>query len=166
MVTIAQGRDDIRDLAAAEQTFQALADGQPIVHQAVLRDAETRTYGAADFLVRSDFFTEFFPGHVTSEAAAVPAPDLGNGRWHYIVIDAKFTTLDLLVSGDVGGGGSNPAYKSQLYVYNRALGRLQGYTPPTAFLLGRGWYQTVRGVTKPRDQRDGAARPSSHGRRH
>ena len=115
MVTIAQGRDDVRDMVAAERTFQALCEGTPRVHQAVLRDAATRTYGAADFLVRSDVFADLFPGHVTASEAAVPAPDLGDHPWHYVVIDAKFTTLDLLVSGHVGSGGSNPAYKSQLY---------------------------------------------------
>ena len=47
MVTIAQGRDDVRDMVAAERTFQALCEGTPRVHQAVLRDAATRTYGAA-----------------------------------------------------------------------------------------------------------------------
>ena len=76
----------------------------------------------------------------------MPAPDLGNSPWHYVVVDAKFTTLHLLVGGQVGNSGSGPAYKAQLYVYNRALGRLQGYTPREAFLLGRGWDQTKKGV--------------------
>jgi hypothetical protein len=145
-ITIAEGREDIRDLAAAHRTFEALVDGHPVIRQAVLRDAETQTYGSADFLVRSDVFSSLFPGHISVQEAATPAADLGNRSWHYIVIDAKFTTLHLLAGGDVGNTGSAPAYKAQLYVYNRALGRLQGYTPPKAFLLGRGWEQTVRGV--------------------
>ena len=146
-VTIAQSRDEIRDLAAAEQAFEALAEGRPIVHQAVLRDPETLTYGAADLLIRSDIFADLFRGHIDSEEAAVSAPDLGPKPWHYIVVDVKFTTLRLLAGGGIGNAGSALAYKAQLYVYNRALGRLQGYTPPTAFLLGRGWQQTIKGVT-------------------
>ena len=133
-------------MAAAEKTFQALCEGRPILHQAVLRDAETRTYGAPDFLIRSDIFDDLFPGHITSEEAAVSAPDLGNSPWHYIVVDAKFTTLHLLAGGQIGNSGSGPAYKAQLYVYNRALARLQGYTPREGFLLGRGWDQTKKGV--------------------
>ena len=146
LTVIAQNRDEIRDLASAEKTFQALCEGKPILHQAVLRDAETRTYGAPDFLIRSDVFNDLFPGHILSEEAAVPAPDLGNSPWHYVVVDAKFTTLHLLVGGQVGNSGSGPAYKAQLYVYNRALGRLQGYIPREAFLLGRGWDQTKKRV--------------------
>ena len=147
VLTVAASREDNRDLAAAERTFEALAEGQPIVHQAVLRDPETLTYGAADLLVRSDTFAGLFPGHIDPEEAAVSAPDLGPNPWHYIVVDVKFTTLHLLAAGGVGNSGSAPAHKAQLYVYNRALGRLQGYTPPTAFLLGRGWQQTVKRVT-------------------
>ena len=118
-----------------------------MIHQGVLRDAETLTYGAADLLVRSDIFADLFPGHLAPAEAAISAPDLGTDPWHYVVVDIKFTTLRLLVGGSIGTGGSSPAYKAQLYVYNRSLGRLQGYTPPTAFLLGRGWQQTIKGVT-------------------
>lgn len=34
-----------------------------MVHQGVLRDPETLTYSAADFLVRSDILIDLFPGH-------------------------------------------------------------------------------------------------------
>ena len=144
MLKIAQEYEDVRSLEAAERTFHALAAGQPIVHQGVLRDPCSRTYGAPDFLVRSDVLDEMFPGCLAPGEASVAAPDL-DGEWHYIVVDAKFTTLHLLASGEVGNGGSAPAYKAQLAIYNRALGRLQGYAPPRAFLLGRGWEQTRKG---------------------
>ena len=145
--TIAESRESIRDPAAMRQTFEALADGVPMVHQGVLWDAESKTYGAADLMVRSDVFAGLFPGHVSDAEAAVGASGIG-GRWHYLVVDVKYTTLHLLASGELGNGGSSQAYKAQLYVYNRALGRMQGYTPPTAFLLGRGWSQTLGGRTK------------------
>ena len=146
MTRIAETRDDIRDPAAATRTVEALAQGRPIVHQAVLRDAETLTYGAPDFLVRCDVFDELFPGHLSPGEARSPALALGSTSWRYVVLDVKFTTLHLLAGGQVGNSDRAPAYKSQLYVYNRALGRLQGYTPPIAFLLGRGWDQTVQGT--------------------
>ena len=138
MVIIGEGREATRSLENAERTFEALRAGQQIVHQAILRDAETRTFGAADFLIRSDVFANLFPGVLTLAEVIAEAPSLGAGSWHYIVVDAKFTTLDLLASGEVGNSGSLFAYKAQLYVYNRPLSRLQGYTADTAFLLGRG----------------------------
>ena len=130
----------MRELSVAQRTFQALADGRPIVHQAVLWNPESKTYGAADFLIRSDVFDTLFPGHLAPGEAESPAPDLG-GPWHYIVVDAKFTTVHLSAQGEVGNSGSSPAYKAQLFVYNDALARLQGYAPRRAFLLGRGWDQ-------------------------
>ena len=135
------------DIAAAEQTFNEMRAGTPIIHQGVLRDAESRTYGAPDLLVRSDVLRELVPGSLSPEQAAANAPDLGTDSWHYVVVDVKFTTLHLKASGAVANGSSLPAYKSQVYVYNRALGRLQGIEPPAAFILGRGWRQQVGGAT-------------------
>ena len=141
ILVIGSGHQDVQDLRKAEETFDALQAGEPILYQAVLRDPESKTYGAPDFLVRSDILHELFPGTFTEEEAALPAPDLGDSPWHYVVVDAKFTTLQILGNGGLGNTGSKPAYKAQLYVYNRALGRLQGYLPKRSFLLGRGWEQ-------------------------
>jgi hypothetical protein len=66
-------------------------------------------------------------------------------------VDVKFTTIDLLAGGDLGNGGSQPAYKIQLFLYDRALARIQGTARTTSYLLGRGWRQTIEG-----DERRGA----------
>ncbi len=118
-----------------------------MINQGLLRDADTRTYGAPDLLVRSDELQRLFPDAITAESASLAAPDLGSERWHYRVVDIKFTTLGLLVGGQLDNAESAPAYKAQMFVYNRALGRLQGYLPPEGHLLGRGWRQTVKGQT-------------------
>ena len=140
-------RAERRDPAAAEATFAALAEGVPIVFQGVLRDAETRTWGAPDLLVRSDVLADLFPDSLSANEAAAPAPDLGIGARHYRVVDVKYSTLGRAAGGELGNSGSAPAYKVQTFLYNRALGRLQGYLPPESFLLGRGWTQTRRGET-------------------
>ena len=140
-------REQRQDLAVAEATFAAMAEGVPIIGQGSLRDAETRTYGGPDLLVRSDVLAELFPDSLSAEEAAVAAPDLGIGDRHYRVVDIKFSTLHLAAGGELGNSGSAPAYKVQVFIYNRALGRLQGYLPPEAFVLGRGWEQTRRGDT-------------------
>ena len=141
IVTMSEGPADVRDLSKAEETFAAMRNGAPVIYQGVLRDAESRTYGAPDLLVRSDELHRLFPGALSEEEAADSAPGLGFWPWHYRVVDIKFTTIDLLAGGEVSNSGSKLAYKAQLFVYNRALGRLQGYTPSHSYLLGRGWSQ-------------------------
>jgi len=148
VITIATNPSDARSVKKAEETFSAMSQGAPVIYQGVLWDAENRTYGVPDFLIRSDDLLRLFPGSLTSEEAAQPAKDLKDARWHYRVVDLKFTTLDLLAGGELGNGESNPAYKAQLFVYNRALGRVQGYLPPVSYLMGRGWEQTRQSVTK------------------
>lgn len=147
VLTIAGGPGDVRDLSTAERTFNAMMQGVPVIHQGVLRDSEHRTYGAPDLLIRSDELRCLFPDAISESEAAVPAPDLGDGTWHYRVVDVKFTTLHLAAGGILANQGSSPAYKVQLYIYNQALGRLQGIEPDASYLLGRGWEQTVKGVT-------------------
>jgi len=145
VVTIADGAEDIRDLNTAERTFGAMVEGVPVIHQGVLRDPEHRTYGAPDLLIRSDELRRLFPGAIGEPEAAVRAPDLTPARWHYRVVDVKFTTLHLAADGTLANQGSSPAYKVQLYIYNRTLGRIQGVEPDTSYLLGRGWEQIVKG---------------------
>lgn len=135
-----------RDLDRALETWDAMAEGVAIIDQGVLRDPESRTYGLPDLLVRSDVLAELFPEDLTSEQAAIPTPDLDIGDCHYVVVDIKYTSLKLSARGKILNSGSAPAYKVQLHIYNRALGRLQGCCPPRAFLLGRSWKQTVRGA--------------------
>lgn len=147
IVTIAGGPEDIRDLSKAEETFAAMERGEAVIHQGVLWDAETKTYGAPDLLVRSDELHQLFPGAISSEAARMSALDLGNQPWHYRVVDIKFTTLGLLADGQLDNAESSRAYKAQLFIYNRALGRLQGYLPPQGYVLGRSWKQTLKGQT-------------------
>lgn len=152
VVTVSSGPAEIRDLMKAEETFEAMRAGTPLIHQGVLRDAESRVYGAPDLLVRSDALRDLFPSALTDDEAMEPAPDLGGERWHYRVVDIKFATLGLSAGGELDNGGSAPAYKTQVFIYNRALGRLQGLTPPTSHLLGRGWRrqrgrETFRGTS-------------------
>ena len=141
------GYEARRDLAIAKATFEAMRAGESIIFQGVLRDAESRIYGAPDLLVRADVLRELFPGDLSVEAAEVEAPDLPGLGTHYRIVDTKFSQLHLAAGGELGNSGSAPAYKVQLHLYNRMLGRLQGYTPPESFVLGRGWEQTRSKVT-------------------
>ena len=51
---IATTPDDIRSLGKVRQTIAALLANEEVICQAVLWDPQSRTYGAADLLIRSD----------------------------------------------------------------------------------------------------------------
>ena len=149
VVTVAQHYKEIQCLDKAKETFEVMQRGAPIIYQAVLRDAQSMTYGSPDFLIRSDVLRDMFGVPTLPRQAAMPAPDLDAANWHYCVVDTKFTTLHLNAAGtEIANDGSASAYKAQLYIYNRMLGRLQGYLPPESYLLGRGWQLTSKGVTQ------------------
>ncbi len=148
VMTVAQDYREISRLDKAEETFEAMRRGAPIIYQAVLWDAHNMNYGSPDFLVRSDILHLMFPDSISEQEAATPAADLGDNPWHYRVVDTKFTTLHLNAKGtELTNEGSAPAYKAQLYIYNRMLGRLQGLEPPESYLLGRGWQRKQSGTT-------------------
>ncbi|MGZ3586937.1 MAG: hypothetical protein ACXVAP_06790 [Candidatus Limnocylindrales bacterium] len=138
-IRIGEGWRDAQDLARANATFEAMREGVEIIEQAVLRNPANRTYGAVDLLVRSDVLDRIVPETLTPEEAVVAAPAFGGRPWHYRAVDIKFHTFGLLKDGHAGG--DERPYMAQAWVYNEALGRLQGYTPPAAFLLGRCWSQ-------------------------
>jgi len=130
-----------RSLAAAEATVAALERGERVIAGGVLRDPQARSYGRVDLLVRSDVLTElcadaFWEG---DDPGAV-APGLYGAAWHYRVVDVKFSTLELLKDGSLSTS-SDLATCAQVWTYDRALARVQGYAPPFAYVLGRAWRQ-------------------------
>jgi hypothetical protein len=137
VVTVCRERGDVHDRRCVEATFGALADGVDIVAQAALWNAETSTYGMPDLLVRSDVLRQLFPDCLSEADASHPTRDLPIGDRHYRVVDIKFKTLDLLRDGHAASGLLQ--YTAQVWLYNEALGRLQGFTPEAGFLLGRRW---------------------------
>ena len=138
---------DARSLDAARATWQGLPAGDPIVSRGVLRDPQSMTYGVADLLVRSDVLLELFPSALDGEEERLVAPALPGQRWHYRLIDVRYTTLDLLSDGSLSPSG-DLGLMTRLWLLNNALGRLQGLTPPYAYVLGRGWRQgQVRGTS-------------------
>ena len=53
VATVAQDYREISSLDKAEETFEAMKQGLPIIYQAVLWDAHNMTYGSPDFLNQS-----------------------------------------------------------------------------------------------------------------
>jgi hypothetical protein len=148
VTTIRDLPEDTRSLAKARETFEAMRNGIPIIAQGVLRNPERRTYGAVDLLVRSDYLNALVPETLSAEDTLISAPALATPGgppppWHYRAVDVKFHTFELKKDGHVGSG--NFPYHVQVWIYNDALGRLQGYLPPAGFLLGRSWTQGDKG---------------------
>lgn len=147
IIDMGEAYKNARRQEKAEETFAAMERGDPVIYQGILWNPDNRTYGSPDLLVRSDELARLFPDTLTAEEAALPAKDLTGAAWHYRVVDIKFTTLHFTVRWELGNSRSTPAYKAQVFIYNLALGRIQGYLPPVSYLLGRSWEQKVNGIT-------------------
>jgi len=138
------------------ETIQAMNLGIPIIHSGLLHNPENCTYGIPDLMVRSDWINNIFKIEAIEKTQTrIPAPRLrdvhdpeSSPRYHYIIVDIKFSTLLLRADGvHILNAGSFPAYKSQLHIYNEALARIQGYNPQKAFILGRKWRFSSKGET-------------------
>jgi hypothetical protein len=58
------------------------------------------------------------------------------------VVDVKFKTLNILkTTGGLSTSSSDLDTLAQAWIYNEALGRMQGYTPPASYVVGRAWKQ-------------------------
>lgn len=137
------------------ETIEAMNIGVPIIYQGVLHNSENCTYGVPDLIVRSDWLCKLVQtSPIIKEDENIPAPllkDVFNPgkppNYHYRIVDIKFTTLPLRADGiHLLNSGSIPAYKGQLWIYNKALALIQGYEPPCAYILGRKWKYTSKGT--------------------
>lgn len=131
-----------------EQTLYLMKNGTPIIHSAPVINNYNKTKGVIDLLVRSDYINNITTLESLSEEEKIRKASKLNNPYHYVVVDIKFSTLPLRSDGKhLQNTNSFCAYKSQLLIYTQAIGRLQGYTPPYAFILGRRSKYTKGGIT-------------------
>jgi len=138
-----------KDPKKAEETIEAMKQGIPIIYQGVLHDHSRKTFGIPDIIIRSDWINKLVKNASISKEDSIRIAYIGDKQtpYHYRILDFKFTTLHLRADGiHLLKSGSIPAYKGQLLIYNQALGDIQSYTPPEAYILGRKWTYTKRGV--------------------
>ena len=133
---------------ACAKTISLMRAGVPIIHSAPVKNTITNTQGVIDLLVRSDYIDKLIEEDPLTPLESVQgAPTIGHD-FHYVVIDIKFSTLPLRADGiHLLNSDHYPAYKAQIYIYNEAVGQIQGYTPPMAFIMGRRWRYTKKDVT-------------------
>ena len=135
---------DFYSVKDANRTFNYMNQGVPILYSAPVYNAITKTHGNIDLLIRSDYINKIFNNTLTNDEEIIKAPNL-TGNFHYRVIDIKYSTLRLASNGkNVLNTNRNPAYKSQLYIYNEAISLYQGYNPNIAYLCGRRWNYTCK----------------------
>lgn len=126
------GDINARSCEKAKETIKHIKNFTPIIYSGVLHDHETKTYGVPDLIVRGDYLKFLVDEN--------PLKDFEEKSKVYYIVDIKFTTLNLRSNGvNLLNSGSVPAYKSQLFIYNRALDRIQKKITNKAFLLGRKW---------------------------
>jgi len=132
---------------SVKRTIDLMKAGTPVIHSAPLKNHGHRTMGVVDLLVRSDYLSRIVEEcPLTEDEQKIAAPKL-NGNYHYVVIDVKFSTLPLRADGrHLLNSGSYPFYKTQTWIYTQAVGKIQGYTPRSAYILGRRWNYTSRGI--------------------
>ena len=145
-VPIVSVADKITD-ATVKQTRDLMFQGVPVIHSAPVRNSYQRTQGIIDLLVRSDYVDKIVSeSPLTTEEVKIASPILGKD-YHYVVIDVKFSTLPLRADGrHLLNSANYPAYKAQTWIYNQAIGHIQGYTPRYAYILGRRYMYTSKGI--------------------
>ena len=109
-------------------TIEAINKKVPIIYQGVLIDVKKYLRGIPELIVLGSFLHRFIKN----------PPDVNPNQ--YVVIDVKFSTLRLRSDGiHLLNSGSNPQYKSQLYMYTQMLNILTKQSQTKSFILGRRW---------------------------
>lgn len=124
---------------AADRTIEEIRKGTPVIWSAPLFSERSGMHGVADLLVKQSYLNRIVPGTISSEA---------KDNDPYIVIDIKFSTLPLCADGiHILNQDRYKAYKTQVWLYTQMVGEIQGITPSFAYILGRGYKYTSKGVS-------------------
>lgn len=128
--------------ASLQKTIDAMKKGYPLIYSAPVINYKNNTKGIVDLLLRSDCFHYFFKKtNLSREERRIPCKF--SHSYHYVVVDIKFITLNLQTNGIfLKNDRRSQSIKSQLCIYNEALGELQGYEPTKAYVLGRRYNYT------------------------
>ena len=118
-------------------TVTEMRKGTPIIVSGILHNYKNNTYGIPDLIIRSDFINKIFEQEIIDEKEEKKGC-LFSESWHYCIIDIKFTTINIMKkTGGIKNIGNMKAYKSQVIIYNSALGLIQEYEPDNCYILGR-----------------------------
>lgn len=127
-----------RDHNKYMETVECMKKGIEIIYQGVLHDYKNNIYGCPDLLVRSDRLHDIFNKTQFDDIDIYQESTKLNIPFHYVVIDIKHSTLYMASNNkNLLNSNSIPAYKGQIYLYNKALGYIQGIEPKCGYILGK-----------------------------
>ncbi len=135
--------DSNYNLENVKKTKELINKQVPIIFQGSLKNDDNNTFGVCDLLVRSDYINKLTKENYLNEDEIYY-----NDKLFYYVIDIKWSTIPLASNQkNILNKDLIPAHKSQIWIYNRCLGLIQGITPRYGFILGRNWnYDGERGI--------------------
>jgi putative phage-type endonuclease len=131
-----------------KRTKEAMKEGIPIIYGGILHNEYNKTYGIPDLIVRSDYVNKMIKKDIYSPKL-IKKPCKYSSNWHYVIIEIKYHTLSLhcdinintpknyIMNNTIKNNESIIKCKGQIYIYNQALAKLQGYKPVASFILGR-----------------------------
>jgi hypothetical protein len=124
-------------------TIDYMNKGIPLIASAPIKNDSNKTKGIIDLLIRSDYINKLVKN------SSIPEKDiLIKGKYYYIVIDIKYSTLALRSDGiHLLNSGNYPAYKTQIWIYTEAIGKIQKYTSKYGLILGRRAKYISKGIS-------------------
>lgn len=122
------------------KTKNLMKNGVPVIYSAPVYNYKNKTQGIVDLLVRSDYLHYIVENNpLKDDEISIPSIKLGT-NYHYVVVDIKYSTIPLCADKiHILNSKNYPYYKSQCLIYTEAVGLIQGFTAPHAFILGRKW---------------------------
>ncbi len=121
------------------KTQEYMKAGIPVIIQGMISDKETNTYTTIDLMIRSDYIQKIFDKYRLKVDIKEGASTYSR-NWFYVSFSLRYKILSLLSDGrSLSDDFITKMYKAQLTFQNELLGKVQGYTPSFAFLIGNGW---------------------------
>lgn len=112
------------------ETINSIKKKVPIIYQGVLHDYDYYIFGIPDLIVRCDYINKIFNMEVIKNPSKIS----------YRIIEIKSSLLNLCANGkNLRNDKHINAYKGQLYIYNKILGKIQNKTPTKSYILGKNW---------------------------
>lgn len=129
-----------RNLCFYKKTVDEMKKGTPIIYQPVLYCYKHQVFGCADLIIRSDWINKIVNNNILNPKEQKIPAEILEKNYHYRVIDIKFSKMHFNTDEETLRNTANvKPFKTQIALYNLALGEMQGYTPNQSYILGNGW---------------------------